>query len=135
MEQIYRAFDGSIFEDEDDCLAYEQMAEMKDANIYFADADGEQITLEEIITQSVSIEDVAFIKCDTYEDYEKMCNLFEEFGTVCPEDWGDENTVDARCWYWCCDEPNSCYGSWVNLRVRIDELEKLKSLLEKVLNA
>ena len=96
MIELYKAFDGMIFEDEDDCLAYERMAETKDANIYFVDANGEQITLEEIITQTVSTDDIAFIKCGTYEDYEKLCNLFDEFGIQSPEDWGNYNTVDAQ---------------------------------------
>lgn len=130
MTELYRANDGTIFEEEEDCLAYERTYEMKDADIYFANSVGEQITIEEIITQSVSIENVAFIKCATYEDYEKMCNLFDEFGTVCPEDWGDENTTEARCWYW-----SGYSDEWVNLRTRIDELERLKSIFEKVLNA
>lgn len=134
MEQIYRAFDGTIFEDEDDCLAYEQMAEMKDANIYFADDDGEQITLEEIITQAVSVDDIAFIKCGTYEDYEKLCNLFDEFSIRSPEEWGDKTATEARCWYWDNNAENY-YGAWVNLLARIDELERLKAIYEKVLSA
>jgi len=132
MEQIYRAFDGTIFEDEDDCLAYEQMAEVKGANIYFADVDGEQITLEEIITQAVSTDDIAFIKCGTYEDYEKLCNLFDEFGIQSPEDWDNYNTADAQCWYW---DESTGYGEWANLRKRLTELERLKTIVEKVFNA
>lgn len=132
MTQIYRANDGTIFENEDDCFVYEQMSELKDANIYFANSSGEQITVEEIITQAVSTENITFIKCATYDDYEKMCNLFDEFCIVCPEDWDDGNTVDSRCWYW--EEDKTC-GSWMNLRTRIKELYKEKSLYEKVLNA
>ena len=133
MTELYKADDGTIFEDEDDCIAYERACEMKDTNIYFATADGEQITIEEIATQSVSVEDIYYIKCTTYEDYEKMCDLFDELGYMYPRDWGDRNTSDARCWYW---DENVGYGDWVNLRTRIiNELEKLKSILEKVLNA
>ena len=132
MEFLYKADDGTIFEDEEACLAYERLIEMKGANIYFADCTGEPITVEDIITQVASTEDVTFIKCATYEDYEKMCNLFDEFGTTCPEDWGDKNTVDPRCWYW---NENGPYGYWENLRARIDELEKMKNIFEKVLNA
>ena len=134
MTELYRSDDGTIFKEEEDCFIYERTCEMKNADIYFANSVGEQITIEEIITQTVSIEDVSFIKCATYEDYEKMCNLFEEFGTVCPEDWGNENTTDARCWYWADDKPYYG-GEWVNLRTRIDELERLKSIFEKVFNA
>ncbi len=133
MTELYRANDGTIFEEEDDCIAYERTCEMKDANIYFADADGEQITVEEIITQAVSIEDVAFIKCATYEDYEKMCNLFDDFSAVYPEEWGDKSISETRCWYW--GENENYYSSWMNVRGRIDELEKMKNLFEKVLNA
>lgn len=134
MEILYKADDGTIFEEEEDCLAYERTCDMKDADIYFANSVGEQITVEEIITQTVHIGDVAFIKCATYEDYEKMCNLFDEFGTTCPEDWGDKNTADTRCWYW--DSGETYYsGFWVNLRTRINELERLKNIFEKVLNA
>lgn len=133
MEILYRADDGTIFEEEEDCLAYERTCEMKDANIYFANSFGEQITVEEIITQTVSIYDVVFIKCATYEDYEKMCNLLDEFGIVCPEDWDDRNTSDAQCWYW--HDSDGYSGEWINLRARINELERLKSIFEKVLNA
>lgn len=135
MTELYRADDGTIFEDEEDCLIYERTCELKDANIYFANSVGEQITVEEIITQTISIEDIAFIKCATYEDYEKMCNLFDEFGVVCPEDWDDKNTRDAQCWYWADGETYYDSGEWVNLRARINELERLKSIFEKVLNA
>lgn len=133
MTELYRANDGTIFEEEEDCLIYERTCEMKNANIYFANSIGEQITIEEIITQTVSIYDVAFIKCATYEDYEKMCNLLDEFGIVCPEDWDDRNTTDAQCWYW--NDTDVYGGEWVNLRTRINELERLKSIFEKVLNA
>lgn len=137
MTELYRADDGTIFEEEEDCLIYERTCEMKDANIYFADIHGEQITVEEIITQAVRIEDIIFIKCPTYEDYEKMCNFFEEFGTVYPEDWGDTNISETRCWYWSNSETDcsGSWGSWKNLRTRLDELENLKNILEKVLNA
>ena len=133
MTELYRADDGTIFEEEEDCLIYERTCEMKDANIYFANSVGEQIAVEEIITQTVSIYDVAFIKCATYEDYEKMCNLLDEFGIVCPEDWSEVNTSDAQCWYW--SDSGAYCGEWVNLRARISELERLKSIFEKVLNA
>ena len=100
MTELYKAFDGTIFEDEDDCVAYERTCVMEGANIYFANADGEQITLEEIIAQSVSVEDICYIKCNTYEDYEKMCDLLDEFGSTYPHDWGNKNATEARCWYW-----------------------------------
>jgi len=132
MDYLYRANDGTIFEEEEDCLAYERMAETKGANIYFADAEGEQITLEEIITQMVSVDDIAFIKCGTYEDYEKLCSLFDEFGVQCPEDWDNKNTVDAQCWYW---DESTGYGEWSNLRKHLAELERLKTIYENVLNA
>ena len=133
MKEVYRANDGTIFEDENDCFAYEQMSELKDAGIYFADSLGEQITVEEIVTGTVSTENITFIKCITYEDYKKMRNLFDELGIMCPEDWDDENTVDAQCWY--LDEDKYHDNGWVNLRARIKELDKLKSIYEKVLNA
>ena len=134
MDYLYRAFDGIIFEEEDDCLAHERLIETKDANIYFADAEGEQITLEEIITQSVSVDDIAFIKCGTYEDYEKLCSLFDDFGVQCPEDWwkGNKNPSEARCWYW---DESTGYGGWSNLRKRLEELERLKNIYENVFNA
>lgn len=133
MTEVYRANDGTIFEDEDDCFVYEQMSELKDAGVYFADSSGKQITVEEIVTGTVNTEDITFIKCITYEDYEKMCNLFNELEIMCPEDWDDENTVDAQCWYLGEDEYHC--DCWMNLRARIKELDKLKSICEKVLNA
>ena len=77
------------------------------------------------------MEDIRYIKCTTYEDYEKMCNLFDQFGSIAPHDWGDMYTTDARCWYW---DEGVGYGDWVNLRTRIDELEWLKDICEKVLS-
>lgn len=132
MEQIYRAFDGTIFEYEDDCLRYERMLKYAgNTSLLFADLRGKYISMENLLNQEDSIEDICFIICKSYEGYKELCELFDEFGLNAPENWGDINDNETpRCWFW--REDRYADGYWDTLYNVLEEAERLKNIFENL---
>lgn len=129
MEILYKAFDGKIFNDEDECADYENLLEItgKPCGI-FATTEGELFTAVDILQHRFAFEDAIFIYCENREAYRNAADLFDYYGSTFPE-WSDLVDDDvSRCWMW---DETSHYGEWVDLDSRLWELEKLKKIYDK----
>ena len=132
MTELYRANDGTIFEDEDDCLRYERMVKYADnTSLLFADLGGKYISMESIINGENFLDEVCFIICKSYEGYQVLCELCDEIGLTAPENWGDMNDKETpRCWFW--REDKYPYGNWDTLYSALEEAKRLKNIFENL---
>lgn len=111
MEVIYRAYDGTIFESEEECYRYEErlyQVDLKRIKAY--DGDGQRVTL----TMSTDIDEIDYI----YFPDEQSVKVFEQ-------------ALKVRCvgftvgaWYWD-DEAHD----WISLDNEIEKIAKVIKIL------
>lgn len=122
MITLFKANDGKIFEDEDECLAYERMLQYKDEDdsIVFADENGKIFFLSDIIKDYELAEKIFYIYAKDYEGWSAGYEIvYKEYGCMYP-DWQDhwDNSIRRR-WFW--DESDlEKNAKWVE----IDEVYK-----------
>lgn len=93
MKIVYYADDGTEFETQSQCEAYEKEQEdaRKNFTSHLYDDDGDEVSLKEIMDDSTPIIDYVDIKTD--EDLQIIHDvLFDQCGISVPDDVG--------CWYY-----------------------------------
>lgn len=120
METIYKAFDGTEFVDEDDCLEYEFVQSAKKINVKLYTCAFEEESISHFI--ECGFESCYAVKYATKEDKERFAELFrgisDYFGGGNDCFWKD----DSDCLYYIYDTDTNV---WVNAE------EKYKELLNK----
>ena len=122
METVFRAFDGKIFEDEDDCALYERKEkEKKIHNQYLGiNYDESKTDLSEKSFHDF-FNEIQFLIIKTKSAAEFLSTLAKEEGYVIP------NQIGVFVWDW--DEDN-----FVDVESKIKKLKNELSSYEKVLN-
>lgn len=127
METLYKANDGTIFKDKDECLQYERMQKYTDNGLYsFGDMNGERIPLEDIIKDE-DLSRVWFVICKSDEGFEQLCDLYGECCYTTPKSWGDINDKTPRCWFW-----NDNEDRWETLDSVLENAKRLKNIFENL---
>ena len=133
MEEVYRANDGTIFEDEDECLKYEYELSSENANAIFADANGNIFTLRDVIKDTHLIDNIRFVFAINKETWWVAYDLIHmEYWESFP-DW-DGDFQGSRSWAWS-DEKDE----WISFEEYKEEMNKminqynnLKKVFEKM---
>lgn len=124
MRVIFEAFDGTQFEDEDECKDYELDCEAKKV-------ENEIVLLDQyggVITDSyakIDFDRVFTIAVRNAEAAELLTKIFDEAGICGPKNGFEENTV-----YWWDDEKIE----WLNVAEKIAELENEVDFFEEKLS-
>lgn len=122
METVFRAFDGKIFEDEDDCVLYERKEkEKKIHNQYF----GMNYAENKIDFSEKSFCDffneIQFLIIKTKAAAELLSTAAEEEGYIIP------NQIGAFVW----DEEEN---NFINVENKVEKMKKGLSFYERILN-
>lgn len=122
METVFRAFDGKIFEDEDDCVLYERKEkEKKIHNQYFGmDYAENKVDFSEK-NFSDFFNEIQFLVIKTNAAVEFLSTVAKEEGYTIP------NQIGAFVW----DEEEN---DFVDVESKIKKLKNELSSYEKVLN-
>lgn len=117
METIYKAFDGTEFVDEDDCLEYEFVQSAKKVNVKLYTCTFEEQSISEFIKWG--FEGCYAVKYATKEDKERFAELFNGirgfFGGGNDHFWED----DSDCLYYIYD---TATDKWINPEEKYKEL-------------
>ena len=132
MITLFKADDGKIFEDEDECLAYERMLEYenKDDSIVFADEKGKIFFLSDIIKNYEFAENVFYIYVKNYEGWSAGHEMFKEFGYEFPN-WQDFwNESSLHCWFW---DESKRLCEWVDFAEAFDEIIEKNKIFDNMI--
>ena len=123
MRVIYEAFDGTQFEDEDECKDYELDCEAKkvENEIVLLDQYGKVIAGS---YANIDFDKVFTIAVGNVEAVELLTKIFDEAGIYAPKNGFKENTV-----YWWDDEKIE----WLNVAEKIAELNEEVEFFEEKL--
>lgn len=134
MIALFKANDGKIFEDEDECLAYERMLEYenKDDSIVFADEKGKIFFLSDIIKNYEFAENIFYIYVKNFEGWSAGYDIvYEEYGFEFP-DWADHwDKSSYHCWFW--DELKAFGAKWVDFDEAFDELIEKNKIFDNMI--
>ena len=126
---IYRADDGTDFEDEWDCKQYEWKQNCKDEDYTLLDCHFQILPVDE----TDSYEDVYFIFVPTQRSAFALCANWdtEMIGADCPAflPWRGDQTIELGLWAW--DED---LEKWYHLGKRVDELNQLATRAMDAIN-
>lgn len=122
METVFRAFDGKIFEDEDDCFLYERKEkEKKIRNQYFGmDYAENKINFSEKSFFDF-FNEIQFLIIKTKAAAELLSTVAEEEGYTIP------NQIGAFVW----DEEEN---NFINVENKVEKMKKELSFYERILN-
>lgn len=128
METLYKANDGTIFKDKDECVQYERVQKYTDNGLYsFGDMNGERIPLEDIIKDE-DLSKVWFVICKSDEGFEQLCDLCQNFGYVSLKNWSLlKNNKPPYNWFW-----NDNEDRWEILDNVLEEAKRLKNIFENL---
>lgn len=133
METVYRSFDGKEFKTKYDCEKYEILGCIRNKPYsMFADKDGTEISLDDFDSFRDCVTNVYYIVCRDYCDYLDVAAAFNYFKCTYPE-WGGQRDVDnsiPHIWWW-----SNHFDRWVDMKDRLGELEKQKTIYEKLIGA
>ena len=124
MEVLFKAFDGKIFTDEDECRDYELELEYKnvDKDIVLLDAHG-GVMLDSI--QNVDLDRIFTIVVKSPAAADFLNNLFDEAGIYTPD-----GGFSAYTAFWWDDEKNK----WIDVSVKIGKLKDEIVFFQEKLN-
>lgn len=109
----YVAFDGEVFEDEDDCLTHEKEAR-------FADAKRLGLKMYSFCGEPTDdYEEAGYVKFSSEEAYLIFCDLLDEEGMVVPQ---MDYTPDLRIYY---DENRD---EWKNFNELLDWCMRIENM-------
>jgi hypothetical protein len=126
---IFIADDGTHFEDEDDCLAYELMAKFQNIEneIDLYDENMEPLSLDND-NYLVTYDEINYFYCKTNRAAEFLTEFADIRGYTSPFDsrlrWEENNVIGL--WYFDIDT-----GRWANINDEIRRLEKIKKAMLK----
>lgn len=124
MEILYKADDGTIFEDEYECIHYEDALKYEDVtDVIFADINGKIFCLSEALKDD-KFDRCYFIYAKNYEAW-AIANdaIINKIGLEFPE-WGMEDKSTSRCWYWM----NGYCDGWVDFNEQYKSFEERKNI-------
>ncbi len=126
---IYRADDGTDFEDEWDCQHYEWQQSCKDADYTLLGSHFQILPADE----TNSYEEVYFIFIPTQASAFALSNNWDTdmIGADCPPflPWRGDQTIELGLWAW--DED---IEEWYHLGKRVDELTQLATRAMNAIN-
>lgn len=132
MEILYRAYDGKMFDTEEDCAFYETLAEIGDKPCaIFADWRGNIFTLKDALNygSSYSPESVMYMYAKNFEVFETAREyLFEAYGIECP-DW-DVSLDDDEPQAWLYDEECNEWKTW---KSKVKEYFETKKIFDEMM--
>lgn len=117
----YVADDGTVFEDEDDCIDYERglMLKKYEHDIHMWDDNFQLIP----ITDSLALDKVYYLTCDTAEAAAVMHEWFEDMGYSSPLDGHvDYNYAAGRHYYY---QDNDCWYEADDLIEKVRRMMKI----------
>lgn len=133
METVYRAFDGEEFKTKYDCEKHEILERIiNKPYAMFADKDGNEISIDEFDSLRDPVANIYCIVCQSYYDYLCVADAFNYYGCTYTE-WDcqqDVDNSDPHIWWW-----SNHFDRWVDMKSRLGELEKQKTIYEKLINA
>lgn len=109
MEIIYKAFDGKVFDDEEECLDYELEVKTenftKNNHLVFLDEDGNRLK----VSVFKALSDAEFIFIATENAFEIIKKVGEDYGLAFPR----------KCGFWKWDESHE---DWANVDDKIEKM-------------
>lgn len=132
MITLFKADDGKIFEDEDECLSYERMLQYKDedASIIFADEDGKIFFLSDIIKDYELAENVFYIYAKDYDGWDAGYEIFREFGYEFPNWQNSWSKSSNHCWFW---HESNRLNEWVDFDKAFSELIEKNKIFDNMI--
>lgn len=118
MRTVYIADDGTKFDNELDCENYEYELNVKNNTIIMFDEEGEVLDS----SNYMNIENCYYIKIKTNNDLEILQKIYEYTGFIVPNEIGE--------FYY--DDSDRFDNLWHSIGDRIEELNKLKNIKEKM---
>jgi hypothetical protein len=106
----YEAFDGTIFEDEDECREYEMKEKVKTSSLTMLNYKWEALDNN----KAISFEEAVALIVNKQEDIDFVKELAKEYGYTCPwsRSWSSSNSIcEEKLGVYVYDEDND---RWVN---------------------
>ena len=124
MECLFKAIDGTIFNDEDECIDYERKLNAKGRQIRLYDSN-----LNPLEYCHCSLDDCFYIYVETEEDFDFVYNDLAETGQIT---YGFDYNENSHFYYWTDDE------EWRDIddeifyhNQKVEELIKAKDIMKK----
>lgn len=134
MEIIYKAFDGTEFETGDACIQYEVSKNKEKLPMRFFSRDYEEMTLNDIIENEKSKNEVAIIfvtkdmTASILDIYDRLLDTYYDLNSILPDRYFFSNAKAGNIIYW-----SNSVDDWVNLTDYADEINTICSnVLERV---
>ena len=124
MEIIYRADDGTEFEEYNECEAYEKAKEAKDSSIieqiHVFDADKDEID-NVIIDLEIAIMDACYVKFDSQEAAEFFNEQQYHYGYAAINEFTELKANEIYCY----DNADEVWNSITEEHEKLNEIERL----------
>lgn len=122
METVFRAFDGKIFEDEDNCALYEKREKEKKIHNQYLGINYDENKID--FSEKSFFEffnEIQFLIIKTEAAAELLSTIAEEEGYIVP------NQIGAFVW----DEEEN---NFINVENKVEKMKKGLSFYERILN-
>ena len=124
MEIIYRADDGTEFEEYNECEAYEKAKEIKDSSIieqiHVFDADKDEVEIDAFIFEAAIME-ACYVKFDSEEAAEFFNEQQYHYGYAAINEFTKLKANEVYCY----DNADEVWSSITEQRIKLDEIEQL----------
>lgn len=124
MEIIYRADDGTEFEEYYECEAYEKIKDAKDSSIieqiHIFDADKDEIEID-VFNLEVAIMEACYVKFDSQEAAKFFNEQQYYYGYAAINEFTELKANEVYCY----DDEEEKWNSITEQREKLDEIERL----------